>query len=101
MSTTRWTDTATDDLNTAVDLLIDTVANDERVSTLTWDNWQLSKAYDKTQTMILNGRNIKYNFINYSYQPLSAYLFSNLLISNPDIASPKFSDNSANLTGSL
>ena len=47
MSTTRWTDTATDDLNTAVDLLIDTVANDERVSTLTWDNWQLSKAYDK------------------------------------------------------
>ena len=41
------------------------------------------------------------NFINYSYQPLSAYLFSNLLISNPDIASPKFSDNSANLTGSL
>ena len=28
------------------------------------------------------------NFINYSYQPLSAYLFSNLLISNPDIASP-------------
>lgn len=41
------------------------------------------------------------NFINYSYQPLSAYLFSNLLISNPDIASPKFSDNSANLTGSF
>lgn len=72
MSTTRWTDTATDDLNTAVDLLIDTVANDERVSTLTWDNWQLSKAYDKTQTMILNGRNIKYNFINYSYDQISS-----------------------------
>ena len=33
MSTTRWTDTATDDLNTAVDLLIDTVANDQKPMT--------------------------------------------------------------------
>ena len=36
-----------------------------------------------------------------NYHPRSAYLLSNVLISKPDIASPKFSDNSANFAGSL
>ncbi len=72
MSTTRWTDAATTDLDNAVDLLIDAVSNDERVAVLTWDNWQLSKTYSETQTMILNGRNITFNYIQYSYDQITS-----------------------------
>lgn len=66
-TTTRWLDTVCNNINVAIDSLIDDVVSDERTSNITWDNWQLEKAFDTNQTMLLNNRNVEYNYIKYSY----------------------------------
>lgn len=72
MSTTRWKDNQTTSLDMSIKLLMDAVVNDEKTSTISWDNWRFDKAFDDNQNIILNGRNITYNLINYSYDQISS-----------------------------
>lgn len=71
MSTTRWKDTETTNLDRAIELLTDDVINDERVASLTWENWRLSKAFQVNQSIRMNGREISFNLINYAYDQIT------------------------------
>lgn len=71
-ATTRWRDTVSENINTAIDSLIDDVISDEKVTNITWDNWNLSKAFETNQTMLLNSKNVEYNYIKYSYDQTTA-----------------------------
>lgn len=66
-ATTRWRDTIKENVEEAVESLIDAVTSDERISNITWDNWNLQPAFEQTQHIQLNGRDIEYNYISYSY----------------------------------
>ena len=67
MSTTRWKDTKTPDLDTAIDLLTREVANDTPPANLIWKNWSLTKAFQENQNIVLNGQEITFNVIKYSF----------------------------------
>lgn len=67
MSTTRWKDTKTPDLDTAIDLLTREVANDTPPANLIWKNWSLTKAFQENQNIVLNGQDITFNVIKYSF----------------------------------
>lgn len=66
-ATTRWRDTTTENIEDAVESLIDEVTSEERITNITWDNWNLQRAFDKNQHMQLNGRDVEYNYVSYSY----------------------------------
>ncbi len=66
-ATTRWRDTLSKDINVSIAGLIDDVVSDEKVTNITWDNWNLSKIFDANQMISLNGKNIEYNYIKFSY----------------------------------
>lgn len=71
VNTTRWIDRKTTDLNDAVKLLMDGVEPDERAKTIVWDNWQLDKIFSENCEIALNGRNISYNMIRYSFDQIT------------------------------
>lgn len=71
-ATTRWRDTVTTNLDEAVQKLIDDVIPDEKVTNITWSNWQFDKVFESNQCIELNGRKVDYNFIKYSYDQTSA-----------------------------
>lgn len=71
MSTTRWSDKETDYLDTAVNLLIDAVIAEDKVTNISWENWSFSKKFDKNQVIQLNGRNIEYNMVKCVYDQIS------------------------------
>lgn len=66
-ATTRWRDTVSKNINESIAGLIDNVVSDEKATNITWDNWNLSKMFDVNQTISLNGKNIEYNYIKFSY----------------------------------
>ena len=70
MSTTRWLDTQTRELNEAIELLIDCV-EDDSTGTIVWRNWKLEKVFEANENICLNGRNIEYNLIKGSYDQIS------------------------------
>lgn len=72
MVTTCWSDTQTDSLNRAIELLTDHVPNEDKSSTIAWQNWCFEKVFDTNQSMNLNGRNIEYNMIKCTYDQVSA-----------------------------
>lgn len=72
MSTTRWSDTETNQLDSAIALLIDSVPNEEKTTNISWENWSFSKAFPENQSVEMNGRNIQYNMIKCTYDQISA-----------------------------
>lgn len=66
-ATTRWRDAVTDNLNSAIEKLMDQVVSDEKITNISWDNWHLEKAFSENQCMQLNGREVEYNLVKYSY----------------------------------
>lgn len=70
-TTTRWIDRKTADLDNAVELLIDSVGPDEKVKTIVWDNWRFDKIFSENCKITLNGRNIFYNMIRYSFDQIT------------------------------
>lgn len=70
-TTTRWIDRKTVDLDDAVSLLIDSVEPDEKVKTIVWDNWCFDKRFLENCEIMLNGRNISYNMIRYSFDQIT------------------------------
>ncbi len=71
MSTTRWSDTKTNLLDDAISLLIDAVTSDEKQTSISWENWYFTKAFDRNPSIQLNGRDIQYNMIKCAYDQIS------------------------------
>lgn len=71
MATTRWIDTQTPILEDTITLLCDAVEDDNRELSIYWKNWRLSKAFSDHRTVKINGRDIKYNVIKYSYEQVT------------------------------
>lgn len=75
-ATTRWRDAVSKDINEAIASLIDEVASDTKVTNITRDNWNLQKIFDQNQMISLNGRDVEYNYVKYSYDQTTAGDFS-------------------------
>ena len=71
-ATTRWHDTRSENINSAIDSLIDNVISDEKSINITWNNWNLSKTFENNENMVLNGKEVEYNYIKYSYDQITA-----------------------------
>lgn len=66
-STTRWRDTVSEGIDDAVKKLIDDVIEEDKVTNVTWDNWSIDKFFAETQSIVMNGKVVKFNYINYAY----------------------------------
>lgn len=66
-ATTRWRDTVTKNIDLAIQSLIDKVVSDEKTTNITWDNWNLQKNFNENQHIQLNGKDVEYNYVKYSY----------------------------------
>lgn len=71
-ATTRWKDLQIKSIDVAIDKLIDEVTSDERMTNISWDNWTLKRVFSENQTMKLNGKDVKYNYISYAYDQTTA-----------------------------
>lgn len=71
MSTTRWSDTETSLLDSAIALLMDPVSIEDKAANISWENWNFTKVFTDNQSMQLNGRNIQYNMIKCTYDQIS------------------------------
>lgn len=70
MSTTRWKDDKTKEINTAIELLIDKV-DDYGDSSVSYCNWKLECIRDNNSEAYFNGQNITFNIIHYSYDQIT------------------------------
>lgn len=66
-STTRWRDTVVENIDQAIQKLIDDVTEEEKVTNIIWENWSIQKCFTDNQTIKLNGKDIKFNYITYAY----------------------------------
>lgn len=66
-ATTRWRDTVSGGIDDAIQKLIDDVIDEDKVTNVTWDNWSIEKFFNDTQSIVLNGKDIKFNYIKYAY----------------------------------
>lgn len=66
-STTRWRDTVSEGIDDAVQKLIDDVIEEDKVINVTWDNWSIDKFFAETQSIVMNGKEVKFNYIKYAY----------------------------------
>lgn len=71
MATTRWIDTQTALLEEAIILLCDAVEDDSEGLSIYRKNWRLGKAFPLNKTVKINGRDIEYNVIKYSYEQVT------------------------------
>lgn len=71
MATTRWIDTQTSILEEAIGLLCDAVEDDSEDLSIYRKNWRLGKAFSSNKTVRINGRDIEYNVIKYSYEQVT------------------------------
>ena len=66
-STTRWRDTVVENIDQAIQKLIDDVTEEEKVTNMIWENWSIQKCFTDNKTIKLNGKDIKFNYITYAY----------------------------------
>ena len=57
-STTRWRDTVVENIDQAIQNLIDDVTEEEKVTNIIWENWSIQKCFTDNQTIKLNGKDI-------------------------------------------
>ena len=80
MSTTKWRDNKTSDINEAVALLIDDIHDDDNGNVLSRRNWKIEKCFQNNLTASFLNTDVEYNLINFSYDKVSnAGLDENIL----------------------
>ncbi len=67
IATTRWRDTNAKSLEKSINNLISEVISDDANSNIVWENWKLEKKFDENEKISLNGHEIEYNYVNYSF----------------------------------
>lgn len=70
MSTTRWIDTLKNDLDSAINELIDEVKLPENANVFKYVNYAFEKAFEINQKAIFDNSVIMYNLIHYSYDQI-------------------------------
>ena len=65
-ATTRWKDNETTNIDRAIELLVDSVENDDRESKTRRENWEIKKVFDENKKITLFGNKIEYNMIRFS-----------------------------------
>lgn len=71
MATTRWIDMQETSFDKAIKLLCDDVEDDSKNLSIYRKNWRLSKTFSSNKSVRINGRNIEYNVIKYSYEQVA------------------------------
>ena len=72
-ATTRWKDNETTNIDRAIELLVDSVENDDRESKTRRENWEIKKVLDENKKITLFGNKIEYNMIRFSYNRITTY----------------------------
>lgn len=72
-ATTRWKDNETTNIDRAIELLVDSVENDDRESKTRRENWEIKKVFDENKKITLFGNKIEYNTIRFSYNRITTY----------------------------
>ena len=72
-ATTRWKDNETTNIDRAIQLLVDSVENDDRESKTRRENWEIKKVFDENKKITLFGNKIEYNMIRFSYNRITTY----------------------------
>ena len=72
-ATTRWKDNGTTNIDRAIELLVDSVENDDRESKTRRENWEIKKVFDENKKITLFGNKIEYNMIRFSYNRITTY----------------------------
>ena len=72
-ATTRWKDNETTNIDRAIELLVDSVENDDRESKTRRENWEIKKVFDENKKITLFGNKIEYNMIRFSYNRITTY----------------------------
>lgn len=68
MATTRWRDNVTSDINEAIALLIDAIADEDRDSVIAArENWVIRKEFGENKTVTLFNNEIEYNVVTFSF----------------------------------
>ena len=73
MVTTRWIDCQVRTLDEVIQTLINAPIEEDvsESATTTYSEWEISKEFEENPTITLNSREIRYNFIRYSYNQIS------------------------------
>ena len=73
MATTRWKDTKVDNIEKAIELIIDDILDDDDESlNMLRKNWRISKGFPNNLTITLLGKNVEFNIINFSYDKITS-----------------------------
>ncbi len=70
MSTTRWIDNVTNNLEEAISLILAEKINVEDSDTTQYSNWQLTQEFEEIQKATLNGREISFTCIRYMFDQI-------------------------------
>lgn len=67
MSTTRWKDTQNYSLDEVIEVLLRDIPDEITETMLSWRDFKTTKSFDENQEIRLNGVNISFNLIRYSF----------------------------------
>ncbi len=70
-ATTQWVDKEINDLDKAVESLIDNVEPDDRSGSMMWDNWKTLKVFQENEKISFNARTIAYNIVKYDFDQIT------------------------------
>lgn len=63
---TRWTDECNNDFRTVEELLLRQHPDESPLSGAKYLNWKIDKVFDQNKEIVLNGRNVEYNYYTFS-----------------------------------
>lgn len=73
MSTTRWKDTQNYSLDEVIEVLLREIPDEITETMLSWRDFKTTKSFDENQVIRLNGVNISFNLIRYSFVQVTQY----------------------------
>lgn len=71
MSTTRWRDTKNNNIDEVIKLLMTKTPDEITEKSISWRNFKTEKAFNENQNILLNGININFNLIKYSFDQIT------------------------------
>ncbi|WP_295219869.1 hypothetical protein [Ruminococcus sp.] len=72
MATTRWKDTKVDNIEKAIELIMDDIPDDDESLNISRKNWKMSKGFSDNLTVTLLGKKVDFNIINFSYDKITS-----------------------------
>ncbi|SDA10201.1 hypothetical protein SAMN02910447_00072 [Ruminococcus sp. YE71] len=71
MSTTKWKDNKTSNINEAISLLTDEISDDDNGNGISRRNWRIEKCFQENLTASFLKTDVEYNLISFSYDKVS------------------------------